>query len=263
MSTVGGGDSFEPREIDVRESACRSRGGLRRLLSEAERLGLPRYECVQNEYNLLAREDETSAIPICRERVLGYTAHSLLLRDPYREISSRAASAGGISGGAASRRARRATEPEVLGRVRQLIAQAEALGVSVADLARTWVFSNPDLTAALVAPRCPEQFRMIEEASRATTGRRPSSEDRWSRQLRGTESAALSPSSGEPRWRSGATVPSPAPSFGRQSLSQSPAFGSRHKMVRLCGSYRRGNSDNGGTHDELRAATAQLHVRRA
>jgi aryl-alcohol dehydrogenase-like predicted oxidoreductase len=55
---------------------------------------------------------------------------------------------------------------EVLARVQQLIPQADRLDVSVAGLALAWVLSNTDVTAALVAPRRPDQFTMIEEASR-------------------------------------------------------------------------------------------------
>jgi aryl-alcohol dehydrogenase-like predicted oxidoreductase len=59
--------------------ACNvSAGQLEEALAEADRLGLPRYEWVQNEYNLLARADESGVLTICREHGLGYTPHSPL-----------------------------------------------------------------------------------------------------------------------------------------------------------------------------------------
>jgi diketogulonate reductase-like aldo/keto reductase len=59
--------------------ACNvSEDQLRAALDTSDRLGLPRYEWVQNEYSLLARSDDTTVIPLCVERGLGYTPHSPL-----------------------------------------------------------------------------------------------------------------------------------------------------------------------------------------
>jgi aryl-alcohol dehydrogenase-like predicted oxidoreductase len=45
-------------------------------LAASERLGLPRYEWVQNEYNLLARDDERALQAVVGDHGLGYTPYS-------------------------------------------------------------------------------------------------------------------------------------------------------------------------------------------
>jgi aryl-alcohol dehydrogenase-like predicted oxidoreductase len=146
--------------------ACNlDRHQLSEALDEADRLGLPRYEWVQNQYNLLAREDEDSVVPLCRERGLGYTPHSVLCGGilagrflPGQPLPARSA--------VAIRPEAHAEQltPDILTRVQRLLPEAEALGVSVPALALAWVLANTDVTAALVAPRRRDQFAMVEEA---------------------------------------------------------------------------------------------------
>jgi 1-deoxyxylulose-5-phosphate synthase len=146
--------------------ACNVSGAhLEEALAEADRLGLPRYEWVQNEYNLLARADESGVLPICRDHELGYTPHSPLC--------------GGIlsgryqPGSAPPPDSRLALRPEpyerfvsadVLARVPRLVAEAASYGISPAGLALAWLVSSPDVTAPLVAPRWPAQFEAVREA---------------------------------------------------------------------------------------------------
>jgi aryl-alcohol dehydrogenase-like predicted oxidoreductase len=61
---------------------------LRLALDTSDRLGLPRYEWVQNEYSLLARSDERTVMPLCAERGLGYTPHSPLSASPWIPTAS-------------------------------------------------------------------------------------------------------------------------------------------------------------------------------
>jgi aryl-alcohol dehydrogenase-like predicted oxidoreductase len=146
-----GGCNLSPADLEI-------------ALDAAERLGLPGYQWVQNEYNLLTRDDEAHLLPIVREHGLGYTPYSPL--------------AGGVLAG----RYRRGTAPPPDSRMAILPSHVasideptwdalEALGeaarhrdVSVAALALAWVLTAPDVTAPLVAPRRPEQFADVQQA---------------------------------------------------------------------------------------------------
>jgi aryl-alcohol dehydrogenase-like predicted oxidoreductase len=134
-------------------------------LAEADRLGLPRYEWVQNEYSLLAHGDEATVIPICREHGLGYTPHSVLCGGILtgRFLPGEPLPAGSAVALRPEPR-REHLSPEVLARVQRLVPEAEQFGVSVASLALAWVLSHEDVSAALVAPRRPDQFTMVHEA---------------------------------------------------------------------------------------------------
>jgi 1-deoxyxylulose-5-phosphate synthase len=134
-------------------------------LKESDRLGLPRYEWVQNEYSLLARGDESGVLAICRDHGLGYTPYSPLcggiLSGKYRP------------GAAVPPGSRAAVRPSgyqgymsasVLGAVRRLADEAARTGISAAGLALAWVVSSPDVTAPIVAPRRPDQWDAVREA---------------------------------------------------------------------------------------------------
>jgi aryl-alcohol dehydrogenase-like predicted oxidoreductase len=137
---------------------------LRRTLAAADRHGLPRYEWVQNEYNLLARQDEDELLELVREHGLGYTPYSPL--------------AGGLLGGryqrgvtpapgsrmAVAAFAMRALDDDVWAGLESFTTHAERRGVSTAGLALAWALSRPEVTAILVAPRHPDQFAAVDEA---------------------------------------------------------------------------------------------------
>jgi aryl-alcohol dehydrogenase-like predicted oxidoreductase len=134
-------------------------------LDTSDRLGLPRYEWVQNEYSLLARSDEADVIPLCAERGLGYTPHSPLcggiLSGKYRP------------GAAVPSDSRLAVRPEpyqeymsdpVLEGVQRLADEANRRGVSPSGLALAWVMSRANVTAPVVGPRRLEHLAAIREA---------------------------------------------------------------------------------------------------
>jgi aryl-alcohol dehydrogenase-like predicted oxidoreductase len=138
---------------------------LREALDASERLGLPRFEVVQNEYNLLRPDDERDVIPLCRESGLAYTAHSPLsggvlsgkyrwgvLPPPGSRIEARPAPY-------ASR-----MTAEVLAGVERLTLEATRIGVHTASLALAWILSDQGVTAAIVAPRDADQLSEVREA---------------------------------------------------------------------------------------------------
>jgi aryl-alcohol dehydrogenase-like predicted oxidoreductase len=140
-------------------------GQLRAALDASDRLGLPRYEWVQNEYSLLARGDEATVIPLCVERGLGYTPHSPL--------------SGGILSGkyavgaepppdsrvaALPTRYAEHLSADALAGVARLAEEARRREMSVSALAMAWVTSRPGVTAVVAGPRRVEHLDAVRTA---------------------------------------------------------------------------------------------------
>jgi aryl-alcohol dehydrogenase-like predicted oxidoreductase len=139
--------------------------GLAEALEASERLGLARYEWVQNSYSLLDRAAEADVLPRCAEHGLGFTPFSPLaggwLTGKYRE---------GEPPPPGSRMTQRPEgylhldTPAVYRGLDQLAAAAAERGVDTATLALAWVLSHPQVTAVVVGPRRPGH---LEPAVRA------------------------------------------------------------------------------------------------
>ena len=133
--------------------------GLEEALQTSDRLGLTRFDWVQNEYSLLRRGVEEDVLPICEREGLGFTPYSPLaggwltgkykrgeaypsgsrmtLRpDPYDDLVSDHTFAG----------------------LEAFAAEASARGLEPATLAIAWVLGHPQVTAVVVGPRRPEQL---------------------------------------------------------------------------------------------------------
>ncbi len=120
-------------------------------LHASHRLGLPRYEWIQNEYNLLQRRDEKDVLAICAREEIGYT--------PFSPIAG-----GRLSGKYQrgqppppdSRLALRpdgdATSSAYLDQVARLAGEAERRGCSPGALALAWVINHPGVTSAILGP---------------------------------------------------------------------------------------------------------------
>lgn len=142
-----------------------TRAQLQTALDAADRFGLPRYEWVQNEYNLLARSDEASVMPLCAERGLSYMPHSPLcggiLSGKYRP---------GTTPPPDSRLAARPADYEpylsadASAGVQRLVGEAERLDVSPSGLALAWVMSRAHVTAPVIGPRRLEHLTALREA---------------------------------------------------------------------------------------------------
>jgi aryl-alcohol dehydrogenase-like predicted oxidoreductase len=138
---------------------------LEEALETSDRLGLVRFEWVQNEFSLLRREAE-DVIALCRREELGFTPFSPLaggwLTGKYRRN-------GGYPAG--SRMTLR-PDPyrdletdETFAAIDAFAAAAAARGVEPATLAVAWVLAHPDVTALVVGPRRPEQLASALAAS--------------------------------------------------------------------------------------------------
>jgi aryl-alcohol dehydrogenase-like predicted oxidoreductase len=132
---------------------------LRSSLMLSDRLGVVRYQSVQNGYNLLDREMEREVLPLAASESLAVTPFSPtsggLLTGKYR------------FGEAPPSDSRLALRPEpyrglvterTFRSIAELRAAAEERGLDTGALALAWVLSHPAVTAALIGPRRPEQF---------------------------------------------------------------------------------------------------------
>jgi len=148
-----------------RIGACNlSVGQLEAALDASERRQLPRYEWIQNEYNLLHRSDETRLFGMCTEHGLGFTPFSPLaggvLTGKYRR---------GVAPPAGSRLALRpegrALDAATFDALEKLEALARSRSVSPGALALAWVLRQPAVTAVVVGPsRNAEHLRLAREA---------------------------------------------------------------------------------------------------
>jgi len=132
---------------------------LEEALETSDRLGLTRFEWVQNEFSLLRGGSEDDVLPVCEREQLGFTPFSPLaggwltgkysrdgrypsgsrmtLRpDPYRDLE----------------------RDETYAAIDAFTAAAAERGVEPATLAVAWVLAHPSVTAVVVGPRRPEQL---------------------------------------------------------------------------------------------------------
>jgi aryl-alcohol dehydrogenase-like predicted oxidoreductase len=129
---------------------------LEEALETSERLGLARFEWVQNEYSLLQRGPEADVLPICEREGLGFTPFSPLaggwLTGKYRR---------GEPYPSGSRMTLRPGPYEELAAeatfdaLEAFEAAAAERGVDPATLAVAWVLGHPQVTSVVVGPRRP------------------------------------------------------------------------------------------------------------
>jgi aryl-alcohol dehydrogenase-like predicted oxidoreductase len=138
---------------------------LRSSLATSDRLGVARYQSVQNGYNLLDREMEGELMPLAVDEHLAVTPFSPtsggMLTGKYR------------LGEPPPKDSRLALRPQpyqdlmtesTFRAIAALRAAAQDRGVDMGALALAWVLSHPAVTAALIGPRRVEHFGPSLEA---------------------------------------------------------------------------------------------------
>lgn len=141
--------------------------GLTAWLEEANSLGVSQPLLVENEFNLLARGDESGVLPMCRKHHIGYLAFSPLaggvLSGKYRRdehppagsrLSLRPDAAASLTG-------------ELHERLEIFAARAASFGVSSAGLALAWVMAQPGVRPIAGASK-PAQLDALAEAMTVT-----------------------------------------------------------------------------------------------
>jgi aryl-alcohol dehydrogenase-like predicted oxidoreductase len=129
-------------------------------LALAQQHGLPRYECLQPEYNLVARTGyEAELEPLARKEDLGvvcyYALASGFLSGKYRSTADLAKSS--ARGGAA----KRYLNPHGLRVLDALDAVAAAHQATPAQVALAWLIARPGVTAPIVSATSVEQLREL------------------------------------------------------------------------------------------------------
>jgi aryl-alcohol dehydrogenase-like predicted oxidoreductase len=127
-------------------------------LREADRvareLGTGHFTVLQNQYSLLARDDDRDVLPLGRELGVGYVPYfplaSGLLTGKYRR---------GEPAPEGTRLAGREIEDERLERVERLSAWAEERGHTILELAISALASTPGITSIIAGATKPEQVR--------------------------------------------------------------------------------------------------------
>jgi aryl-alcohol dehydrogenase-like predicted oxidoreductase len=129
-------------------------------LALSQQHGLPRYECLQPEYNLVARAGyEAELEPLVRKEDLGvvcyYALASGFLSGKYRSAADLAKSS--ARGGAA----KRYLNPHGLRVLDALDAVAAAHRATPAQVALAWLIARPSVTAPIVSATSVEQLREL------------------------------------------------------------------------------------------------------
>jgi len=133
---------------------------LRESLAASDRLGVHRYQSVQNGYSLLEREIEADVLPLAALERMAVTPFSPtsggLLTGKYR-FGERPPAGSRVD-----------LRPQPYGHlmtndtfkaIDALRAAAAERGLDTGTLALAWVLSHPAVTSALIGPRTVEQFR--------------------------------------------------------------------------------------------------------
>ena len=138
---------------------------LAKALGLSEKLGLNRFEWVQNGYSLLERDPERDLFPLCSQEGLGFTPFSPLAGG---WLTGKYTSADDFPEGS-----RMTLRPEPYAHLRndRVLSSLDAFGesargrgVSMAALALAWVSSHPRTTAVILGPRRPAHLDPAVEA---------------------------------------------------------------------------------------------------
>ena len=125
--------------------------------------GLPRYESLQPEYNLLERGIERDLLPLCRREGVGVITYFSLaagfLTGKYR-------SAADAEGKARGQKVGQYINERGFAVLRALDQIAEAHGTGPAQAALAWVMARPGVTAAIASATSLDQLRDLTEAAR-------------------------------------------------------------------------------------------------
>lgn len=126
----------------------------------SDALNLASFACLQPLYNIVNRDIEVEALPLCQEYGIGVVSYSPLARGILT---------GKYKPGAAFPEGSRASRDDV--RMKQaelrdasielsqkIAAHAESKGCSSSQFALAWVLANPILTSVIIGPRTVEQF---------------------------------------------------------------------------------------------------------
>lgn len=122
----------------------------------ADRLGITRFESLQQEYSMVFRVAEMFDLPFCGKHGIGVVVYSPLaegiLTGKYKSVAK------APDGSRMTHRKSPHMTEENLARVRKLKPIATRKGCSLAQLAIAWVLANPHVTCAITGASRPDQI---------------------------------------------------------------------------------------------------------
>lgn len=133
-----------------------------RAIGRSEAMGVVRFDSVQPRYNLLFRESERELLPLCREEGIGVIPYNpiaggLLSGKHNREAGPEEGSRFTL-GTAAERYQERYWHERMFETVEQLRPIANDAGMTLPEMAVSWVLANPAITAPIIGASRPEQL---------------------------------------------------------------------------------------------------------
>ena len=138
---------------------------LREALAVSDRLGVHRYQSVQNGYSLLERAIEVDVLPLAASERMAVTPFSPtsggLLTGKYR-FGERPPAGSRVD--LRPQPYQHLMNAQTFEAIDALRASAAERGVDMGALALAWVITHPAVTSALIGPRTVEQFRPWLEA---------------------------------------------------------------------------------------------------
>lgn len=137
---------------------------LAKALCTGRRLGLARFETMQNHYNLVYREEEREMIPLCRDEGLVLIPWSPLARGFLTGKYNRGEKPAGLRYRKDALMRERFFRPEDFDVVEKLEEVAEELGAKPAQIALAWLFTKSDVKAPIVGPTSVSQLDELVEA---------------------------------------------------------------------------------------------------
>jgi len=145
------------REGKVREIGCSNFSATQLREAEAAAGGGARFVCVQNQYNLLERDDEAEVLPTCAELGLAYLPYfplaSGLLTGKYRRGEA-------VPDGTRVQKwgmADRVLTDENFDVLERLEAWAAERGHTVLELAFAWLLATPEVASVIAGATSPAQ----------------------------------------------------------------------------------------------------------
>jgi aryl-alcohol dehydrogenase (NADP+) len=136
-----------------------------RALGRSEVLGVARFDSVQPRYNLLFRQVERELLPLCAEEGLGVIPYNPLaggfLTGKHRRDRGPTPGTRFTLGTAAQRYQDRYWHDREFATVEALRPLAAEAGLSLTQLALSWVLAHPAITAPIVGASRPEQLDQV------------------------------------------------------------------------------------------------------
>ncbi|MDA4119355.1 MAG: aldo/keto reductase [Thaumarchaeota archaeon] len=135
-----------------------------KALFASDRLGLERFETMQDHYNLAYREEEREMIPLCREEGITILPWSPLGRGFLTGKYKRKSKPAGIRYKTDDLLGKRYFRPEDFDVVERLEEIAKEKGVKPAQLALAWLMHKKDVASPIIGPTKVEQLEELAEA---------------------------------------------------------------------------------------------------